>query len=108
MAEQSDMLAQKSTACRILNNKLSQLTCADIEFVLMAMICLSRVEPDAKAQPTNSASFLVPHMPCAEYVHLIGRLQWVDGLAKAMVTLVHRAGSLSRIRLPGLARRLAL
>ena len=61
-----------------------------------------------KRNPLTRHRFSSRICRCAEYVHLIGRLQWVDGLAKAMVTLVHRAGSLSRIRLPGLARRLAL
>lgn len=105
-----EIIGHKIEAIRLLNTLLSDLDNANIETVLMAMLCLMRKEPQEDQLQPDQMLLFRPHLPQVNGVDIYGRGMdsRPDGIHRhAIGYLITRAGGLGNLRSSGLAKAIA-
>ena len=101
----------KASTIRLMKEQLAKLPYLDpkaVDQLIFAVTTLSRHEMERKHLHLGESLLFTPHMPYANGMKPLGRLN-LSGSARALlVKLVHSQGGLKRLQIPGLGDVLAL
>ena len=99
----------KAKAMTLLRHRLEQLDQTNVDWLIYAVLCLTRTEsPKEDGAPFESSLLFVPHVPSANWTNVYGRSGLVEVHRNALCHLVKRQGGLRRLKIPGLSYGLAL
>lgn len=105
----STALVHKAEAMSLLRQRLEQLDRTDVDWLIYAVLCLTRAETQKQDHASLESSLLfVPHVPSANWTNVYGRSGLVEAHRDALCQLVKRQGGLRRLKVPGLSYGLAL
>jgi hypothetical protein len=101
----------KTNTIRLVNEQLEQLQSLDskaVDRLIFAVTTLSRHEMEPKHFQPGESLLFTPHMPYANGMKPLGRLN-LSGSARALLAhLVYSQGGLEKLQIPGLGEVLAL
>nr|OQO20603.1 hypothetical protein B0A51_14327 [Rachicladosporium sp. CCFEE 5018] len=106
--EEYGVLVHKQKAVRLLRISMESFQTDDVDWIIYAIISLSRADLQLTKEGTDKISAFQPHFPFAHWTNLYGRTRLAEAHRVAISQLVNIKGGLSRIKTPGLAARLAL
>ena len=106
-----DILLHKTNTIRMVNEQLARLPSLDrkaLDQLIFAVCTLSRHEMEAKHLRPGEVLLFTPHMPCANGMKPLGRLNLSESARALLVQLVNCQGGLKSLQIPGLGETLAL
>ena len=95
----------------MVNEQLARLSSLDrdsVDQLIFAVTTLSRHEMEEKHMQAGEVLLLTPHMPHANGMKPLGRLNWSKSARTLLVQLVNNQGGLDMLEIPGLGEILAL
>lgn len=101
--EQQRMLVYKNEAIRLINEKITILTYAGIELVMLGMFTLYPEHGEIQKATLRGKTAFVPHLPWADNVDIYVRGNQ-DTHRRAIVWRVDQAGGIEKLNLPGLSK----
>lgn len=101
-------LAFQSKALRLLHEQLPSVATGAVDYLLYAVICLSRLHGEPATTSQSLAWPFVPYLPYANGMHIYRRTQLIDARRDGISNILNLQGGLHNLRMPGLADRLAL
>jgi hypothetical protein len=105
------ILTHKTRTIQIVNEQLARLSSLDrdsVDQLIFAVTTLSRHEMEEKHLQPSEVLLLTPHMPHANGMKPLGRLNWSKSARTLLVQLVGNQGGLDMLEIPGLGEILAL
>ncbi|KAK6438393.1 hypothetical protein LTR95_005406 [Oleoguttula sp. CCFEE 5521] len=106
--EECGVLLHKQKAVRLLRISMESFQTDDVDWIIYAIICLSRADLQLANGNSDTVSAFQPHVPFAHWTNLYGRTRLGEARRVTISQLVNIKGGLSHIKTPGLAARLAL
>lgn len=106
-----EILMHKTKTIQMVNEQLARLDSLDPETVdqLVFTVCtLSRHEMEAKHLHPGEILLFTPHLPHANGMKPLGRMNWTESARALLVQLVERRGGLDKLQILGLGDVLAL
>lgn len=106
-----EILMHKTKTIQLVNEQLARLDTLDPETVdrlIFAVCTLSRHEMETKHLQSGEVLLFTPHLPHANGMKPLGRLNLSESARTLLVQLVNRQGGLDKLQILGLGEILAL
>jgi hypothetical protein len=96
-----EILEHQLRTIQLINSALDELENANLEHLIIAMMCLWRTNPKRPQSKEAADPLFSAHIPDANWISLYGQMQNVDLHGKAITHLVDRLGGTQSLQFPG-------